>query len=101
MDLLILFFDNKQLFSARQYLRVKESRELYGMLGVPSLTDYVAAVKNNLIPNIKIGVQDIKNAEQIFGKDLGSIQGKSTRTKPAPVVADSDTGVSIILSGCN
>ena len=27
-------------------------------------------------------------AEEIFGKDLGSIQGKTTRDKPSPVVTD-------------
>ena len=58
------------------------------MIGVPSTQDFMTAVQHNLIPNIKVTVQDIKNAELIFGKDLGAIQGKSTRSRPAPVLSD-------------
>ena len=80
--------ENKKLFSSRQYLRAKQAREFYAMLGVPSIADYASAIKNKLIPNAPITVDDIKNAEIIFGKDLGAIQGKTTRGKPAPVVPD-------------
>ena len=58
------------------------------MIGVPSTKDYIGAVANKLIPNIKVTVEDIKNAEMIFGKDLGAIMGKTTRSRPAPVVSD-------------
>ena len=79
---------NKKVFTARQFLRAKAARELYGMLGVPSTKDYIGAVSNKLIPNIKVTVDDIKNAEMIFGKDLGAIMGKTTRNRPSPVVSD-------------
>ena len=32
--------------------------------------------------------EDVKIAEQIFGKDMSSLKGKSTRRRPAPVRAD-------------
>ena len=32
--------------------------------------------------------KDINLAEKIFGKDIGTLKGKSTRTKPSPVVSD-------------
>ena len=80
--------ENKKVFTSRQFLKAKAARELYGMLGVPSTRDYIGAIKNKLIPNVKVTVEDIKNAEIIFGKDLGAIMGKTTRDKPAPVVSD-------------
>ena len=80
--------ENKKVFSSRQFLRAKAARELYGMLGVPSTKDYIGAITNKMIPNTRVTVEDIKNAEIIFGKDLGSIMGKTTRSRPAPVVSD-------------
>lgn len=58
------------------------------MIGVLSTKDYIGAVANKLIPNIKVTVEDIKNAEKIFGKDFGAIMGKTTRSRPALVVSD-------------
>ena len=36
--------ENKKVFSARQFIRAKAARELYGTLGVPSTQDYIGAV---------------------------------------------------------
>jgi hypothetical protein len=58
------------------------ARELYEMVGRPSYHDFIGIVKNNLLPNIQVSVEDIVRAEAIFGKDLGSIQGKTTRARP-------------------
>ena len=80
--------ENKKVFTARKFLQTKTTRELYGMIGVPSTKDYIGAVANKLILNIKVTVENIKNAEMIFGKDLGAIMGKTTRNRPAPVVSD-------------
>eukprot|EP00957_Ditylum_brightwellii_P171120 13026295-Ditylum_brightwellii.AAC.1 len=43
-------------------------------------------VKLNLIKNCPITAEDVRNADIIFGKDLGSIKGKNTRKTPEPVV---------------
>ena len=38
--------------------------------------------KVNLIPNVKVTEQEIKNTEFHFGKDLGAVQGQSKHTCP-------------------
>ena len=40
----------------------------------------------NGIRNCPVTLEDIAIAEKIFGQDVGSLKGKSTRTKPAPPV---------------
>ena len=46
------------------------------------------SIKTNMIRNMPITIDDVNIAEQIFGPDVGSIKGKTTRHKPMPVVAD-------------
>jgi hypothetical protein len=58
------------------------------MIGHPSYTDFIAIVKNNLLPSINITVKDVEHAERIFGKELGSLQGKTVRSRPDPVITD-------------
>ena len=42
----------------------------------------------NAIKDNPITVQDIKMAEKIFGPDISDLKGKTTRTKPLPVIED-------------
>jgi hypothetical protein len=42
----------------------------------------------NLIANNPVTTEDIEIAEEIFGPDIGSLKGKTTRRKPAPVIND-------------
>ena len=39
----------------------------------------------NLIPNCPVTIQDIKNAEFVWGPDLGCIKGKTVRCQPSAV----------------
>ena len=42
----------------------------------------------NAIKNCPITLQDIKIAEQIFGKNINTLKGKTVRNKPIPVIQD-------------
>ena len=42
----------------------------------------------NVIKNCPVMTEDVNIAERIFGKDVSSLKGKSTRRKPKPVRAD-------------
>jgi hypothetical protein len=44
----------------------------------------MAIIQNNLLPKVK----DMENATRIYGKDLGSIQGKTVRFRPDAVTTD-------------
>jgi hypothetical protein len=59
------------------------------MIGNPSKGDYRGLVSSNMISNCPIAPTDItSNARAIFGPDLASVQGKTVRRTPTPVVAD-------------
>ena len=70
----------------RQFERAKRARDHYHALGTPSSHDFKAILRMNIIANNPVTTKDIKIAEQIFGQDIGSLKGKTTRTKPVPVV---------------
>ena len=42
-------------------------------------------VREQLLTNCPVTVQDIDNANRIFGPDLANLRGKTTRTKPERV----------------
>jgi hypothetical protein len=58
------------------------------MIGRTSYQGFMGIVKNNLLLNNGVTIEDVAHAEQVFGKDLRSIQGKTTRVHPDVVVAD-------------
>jgi hypothetical protein len=80
--------ENSQFFTPRQIEAAKLARNMYEMIGRPSYGDFIAIIKNNLLPNANITIKDVDHAERIFGKELGSIQGKTVRSRPNVVVTD-------------
>jgi hypothetical protein len=58
------------------------------MIGRPSYADFMALIKNSLLLNVKIIIKDVEYAERLFGNELGSIQGKTVRTRPDVVVTN-------------
>ena len=58
------------------------------MIGFPSPKDYKGAVQHGMLGKIKIDSKDISNMITIFGKNLGTIQGKTTNRAPSSVRFD-------------
>ena len=77
--------DNKSKFSAYDYTKVKLARDIQRRIGRPSTQDFILYVNNKIIANCPISSQDIKNAEFIWGPDLGSLKGKTVRYTPPSV----------------
>ena len=69
-----------------QFVRAKKAHELYHALRTPSIQDFKAILRMNIIANNPVTMEDIEIAKQIFGPDIGSLKGKTTRQKLIPAV---------------
>jgi hypothetical protein len=63
----------------RDYQRALLARKLQKTIGRPSTQQLIRIVGDGLLPNCPVDVRDIKIADEIFGPDLGSLKGKTTR----------------------
>jgi hypothetical protein len=73
--------ENRKGYTLHQYERAKEARKLYHIVGTPTMNNF----KSNVIQNCPVTVEDVNISEKIFGPDMSSLKGKSTRRKPKPV----------------
>ena len=80
--------ENKTFYTSRQFDRAKRARDLYHSLRTPTVSDFKAIIRINAIKDNPVTTEDIELAEKIFGPDIGTLKGKTTRRKPLPVVSD-------------
>jgi len=66
------------MYSVRDYKMAESARKPYCTIGHPSTHDFIKLVENNVLINCPIPRRDIENANNIFGPDLGSLNGKTT-----------------------
>ena len=81
-------YENSLNYNNEEIERAKKARNLYAMLGYPSVYDYKIIVKNNILMNCPISEKDIDIAEKIFGPDIHRLKGKTVRKKSVPVIED-------------
>jgi hypothetical protein len=55
------------------------------MIGNPTDKEFKGMVREKLITNSPVTVQDVENANRIFGPDLANLRGETIRTKPEHV----------------
>ena len=67
-------------------MRSGKACDLHHSLGDPSPQDLKAIMTQNLIKDIPITVQDVNLVMEIFGPDMGSLRGKTTRKKPIQAI---------------
>ena len=72
---------NELEYTKKQIDRVATSRKLHHTLGWPSTDNFKYSVKNNMLRNCNIDVDDINRAEVIYGKLKPIIKGKMVTTK--------------------
>jgi hypothetical protein len=81
--------ENKSFYTPRQFERAKRARNLLEAAGSPSVEDLKTIIKMNLIDNNPVTIADVQLAEKIFGPDVATLKGKSTRRRPTAVTSDS------------
>lgn len=74
--------NNRSNYTNEDYLRAVQARELQIKIGRPSLKDFIKIVTDNQLANCPVTKEDILAAEHIFGPDVGSLKGKTTRRRP-------------------
>ena len=80
--------ENEEGYSQRQIQDAKKARDLYAKVGYPSTRDFKNIITKNLILNCPVTTSDVARADKIYGQDIHALKGKTTRTKPKPVVID-------------
>ena len=70
---------NKSLFTRREIEGADKARTLYQQLGRPSERFFQKILSQRLINNCPITADDAKRALAIYGPDLATLKGKTTR----------------------
>ena len=79
---------NEAGYSQRQLATARSARDLYSKVGHPSVQDFKAMIKNNMILNCPVTLDDIERASKCFGANIAALKGKTVRTKSDPVTSD-------------
>jgi hypothetical protein len=77
--------NKKDNYTNEDYQQAVKARELQIKIGRPSYKDFIRIITERMLPNCPIKKADVVAAEDIFGPDVGSLKGKTTRSKPHQV----------------
>ena len=69
--------DNLKLYTKREIGQAHKAREMLGRMGFPSVRDAIDMVSSGT--NFEVSGKDFQVADAIWGKDIASIKGKTTR----------------------
>ena len=69
-------------------MQAKRARKLYHSVGAPTVENFKHMLRSNIIKDCPVTVKDVNIAEKIFGPDVGTLKGKTTRRKPNAVKED-------------
>ena len=76
--------EHKKFFSQRDIQSADTARALYCMIGRPSEADFQRILAHGLIRNCPVTPIDAKRALAIYGPDIATLKGKTTRAGAAP-----------------
>ena len=80
--------ENKLGYTKRQIKGAEAARSLYTTLAYPSLKNFKWVIRRNQIKDCPVTLDDVENATKIWGKSIAALEGKTTRSRPVPVVKD-------------
>ena len=85
--------ENRKGFIERQYKMALVARKIYHMLGAPTLRSLKMIIRQNIIKNCSVTVEDIEIPYKIIGPDVSNLKGRKTIQRPK-VVVDYFIGIS-------
>ena len=68
--------------------QAKRARKLYHTVGAPTVETFKYMLRSNIIKDCPVTEKDAKIVEKIFGPDVITLKGKTTRRKPNVVKED-------------
>jgi hypothetical protein len=77
--------DNQYKYSPKAYSQAVLTRKLQRIICRPSTCQFVSILNNKQLPNSPVTYHDVMAAENIFGPDVGSLNGKTVRQTPDDV----------------
>ena len=80
--------ENKKFYMKRQFEHAQQARRLLYSLGYPSINDLKAIIQMNAIKNNPVTTEDVDIAQKIFGPNIATLKGKTTRRTPVPIIED-------------
>jgi hypothetical protein len=80
--------ENKGGFTKRQIKGAELAQTLYKTLSYPSMKDFKWVIRSNQIKDFPVTVQDIDVGLKIWGKNIATLKGKTTRRETIPVARD-------------
>ena len=80
--------ENSLGYTNRQFEQAKRARRLYHTVGAPTVENFRYMLRSNIIKDCPVTEKDARIAEKIFGPDVGTLKGKTTRRKPNVVKED-------------
>ena len=66
--------NNKKDFKTRQVKEAERARQVYSMLGRPSVKDYKMLVQGKLLNNCLVTVENIKVTKKVYGPDVAALK---------------------------
>jgi hypothetical protein len=80
--------ENKEGCTRRQIKGAELARALYKTLSYPSMKDFKCVIQSNQIKDFPVTVQYMDMALKLWGKNIASLKGKTTRCNMMPVARD-------------
>ena len=74
--------DNEEGYSKLQQDRAKEAQKLYHIIGAPTIENFKYLIKSNQVMNCPVTMDDIDIAQDMHGKDISYLKGRTTRRNP-------------------
>jgi hypothetical protein len=74
-----IVWGNLKGYTRHKIEKAQQARRLQRMTGNTTERELTGMVCENLIADCPVTVQDVYNADQIFGPDLANLRGKTTR----------------------